>query len=178
MRRTSPSILLLLTLSCAGPPGSPGPEGPPGREGPAGKDGETGDASDIEAITERLASDPAFRDDMISALANDAAFRRELAGVLVDRHGAELQGEAGPIGPRGEVGAQGPAGAAGSCDCEGQAEAVPTCWKSCQTAEDCVAPSALYGLENMACDAGICRWRGCLEDGECVEAIGAGQVCR
>lgn len=48
---------------------------------------------------------------------------------------------------------------------------TPTCLATCDVADDCIQPSPLYDGENWTCDAGVCRWIGCLDDGECQDAL-------
>ncbi|MBN8613312.1 MAG: hypothetical protein J0L92_22150 [Deltaproteobacteria bacterium] len=47
------------------------------------------------------------------------------------------------------------------------------CRTSCAAAADCAtAGLALYDASHYTCDAGVCRWTGCRNDGECRTAFG------
>jgi hypothetical protein len=49
--------------------------------------------------------------------------------------------------------------------------AVPTCWPTCATVDQCANPnSPLLGTDNYACDGGKCRWTGCNDTAECTAA--------
>lgn len=48
-----------------------------------------------------------------------------------------------------------------------EALAVPTCVASCASSADCEIGVPPWAARNFACEAGACRWLGCLEDGDC-----------
>ena len=47
---------------------------------------------------------------------------------------------------------------------------LPVCVPSCSTAADCATGPAgsIIDANNYACDAGVCRWLGCLSTAECI----------
>src|SRR5262249_7862414 len=64
-----------------------------------------------------------------------------------------------------------------SSSSSGGGQKPPQCVRSCAAAKDCVASGANppFDEDNWACEAGACRWLGCLNDGECAFF---GGVCR
>ncbi len=56
---------------------------------------------------------------------------------------------------------------------------VPYCQMTCSTAADCATASGAFDADNYACEAGLCRYKGCNDDAECQAAFSsAGYVCR
>jgi hypothetical protein len=51
---------------------------------------------------------------------------------------------------------------------------LPVCVPSCSVAADCASGPAgsIIDANNYACDAGVCRWLGCLSTAECVATYG------
>ncbi|MEY9418054.1 hypothetical protein ABIF69_004496 [Bradyrhizobium japonicum] len=78
-----------------GPPGPVGPQGEVGRAGKDGKDGVSASAAEVAAVVNR------------------EDFRKELANLLATRHGDQVRGPHGDVGPPGPVGPRGDAGPAG-----------------------------------------------------------------
>jgi hypothetical protein len=86
---------------------------------------------------------------------------------------------AGGSGASGRGGAAG-AGAGGTAATSGEAgetgmggmppDTTPTCQVTCEEASDCVRMGANppFDDDNWLCDAGHCRWLGCLNDDECM----------
>ncbi len=49
---------------------------------------------------------------------------------------------------------------------------VPTCTRGCVAPGDCASPSPAVDADNYACEAGACRYLGCLNDAECTATFG------
>ena len=92
-------------------------------------------------------------------------------------------GAPGPDGGAADASRPGPDGAsadAGSdSDGGGPAPTTPFCVLSCATGADCVTPSPAFDLDNYRCEAGSCRYTGCVDDEECRATFAsASYVCR
>ena len=65
-------------------------------------------------------------------------------------------------------------GAAYGCD---DSLETPVCVETCTVVDDCTKQDSLNDADNYECDAGFCRFLGCNDDQECVDARGDGYVC-
>lgn len=53
------------------------------------------------------------------------------------------------------------------------------CLPGCNGPSDCATPnSSLYGIDNYACNAGVCEWQGCNSTSECQTDAGPNYVCQ
>lgn len=65
-------------------------------------------------------------------------------------------------------------GAAYGCD---DSLETPSCVATCSTVDDCTKQDSLNDADNYECDGGFCRFLGCNDDQECVDARGDGYTC-
>jgi hypothetical protein len=52
--------------------------------------------------------------------------------------------------------------------------APPGCVEVCRSPADCASAAPSVDADNYACEAGICRYLGCLDDAECMATFGTG----
>jgi hypothetical protein len=64
----------------------------------------------------------------------------------------------------------------GAYACRDQGSGTRYCVHTCSVAADCSSGVAYADADNYACEAGVCRYTGCISDTEC-QALGA-YVCR
>jgi hypothetical protein len=100
--------------------------------------------------------------------ANNYACTRGVCAYLGCRDDAECRATFGPAG--GDWRCVTPAGGG-----------LPSCSEVCFSPSDCASPSPAVDADNYACESGVCRYLGCLNDSECMATFGVAGgewVCR
>jgi hypothetical protein len=66
-------------------------------------------------------------------------------------------------------------GTGSGADAEAEEQGPPYCHQECGGPEDCATPDVpQFEAKNFDCDDGLCSWKGCLSDDDCLEDY----VCR